>query len=94
MARVDYEAAWNALAELIASREGQGWGTDTLLAEMQKIAVRHQIPEDFIQKAARLYGVLPQLHTPAPEATAHTSEAAAPLPWQARPGDIEGKEPR
>lgn len=41
MARVDYEAAWDELQELILSRDG--WGTRTLTTEMAHLRVKHKI---------------------------------------------------
>jgi hypothetical protein len=55
MARVDYEAAWQELAETIGSRES-GWGTRNLLAEMTRIGARHRVSETLLERTLRLYG--------------------------------------
>jgi len=42
--RVDYEAAWEELQELILQRDG--WGTRSLVTEMAHLRVKHTLPED------------------------------------------------
>lgn len=42
--RVDYEAAWEELQELILRRDG--WGTRTLVTEMASLRVKHKIPTE------------------------------------------------
>lgn len=54
MSRVDYEAAWVELGELIASREG--WGAKVLAQEMAKVAAAHRVGESFLERGLRIYG--------------------------------------
>jgi hypothetical protein len=54
MARVDYEAAWTDLQTYAASKTSHGQ-TD-LLVKMAELADEHRVPEDLLEKAARLVG--------------------------------------
>lgn len=54
MARVDYEAAWTELLARVASKTSHG-REETLVA-MAELAEKHQIPEDLLEKAARILG--------------------------------------
>lgn len=54
MARVDYEAAWTELQAFAASKTSHGQ-TD-LLVKMAQLAEEHRVPEDLLEKAARLVG--------------------------------------
>lgn len=42
MTRIDYEAAWEELQELILTRDG--WGTRTLVTEMAHLRVKYKQP--------------------------------------------------
>lgn len=54
MARVDYEAAWTQLQAYAASKTSHGQ-TD-LLVKMAQLADEHRIPEDLLERAARIVG--------------------------------------
>lgn len=58
MARVDYEAAWTELQAFAASKTSHGQ-TD-LLVKMAQLADEHRVPEDLLEKAARLGPVIIQ----------------------------------
>jgi hypothetical protein len=57
VARVDYEAAWTDLQEHAASKTSHG--REDLLVTMATIAAEHRIPEDLLEKAARVAGGVP-----------------------------------
>lgn len=54
MARVDYEAAWTELLAYAANKTSHG-RTD-LMVKMAQLAEEHRIPEDLLEKAARILG--------------------------------------
>jgi hypothetical protein len=54
MARVDYEAAWTALQAHAASKTSHG--REDLLVTMAKLADEHRVPEDLLERAARILG--------------------------------------
>ncbi|MGH2939444.1 MAG: hypothetical protein ACRDPE_15155 [Solirubrobacterales bacterium] len=54
MARVDYEAAWTALQAYAASQTSHG--QKDLLVKMAQLADEHRIPEDLLERAARIVG--------------------------------------
>lgn len=64
MARVDYEAAWTDLLAYAASKTSHGQ-TD-LLVRMAQLADEHKVPEDLLEKAARVAGGV--VHVNRPEA--------------------------
>lgn len=55
MARTDWEAAYTELQAWVAETK-PGYGQQELLAKMAELAHVHKVPEDLLQRAARLYG--------------------------------------
>lgn len=64
MARVDYEAAYTELVAYLASKTSHG--RSDLLVKAAELAEKHQVPEDLLEKAARLVGG--PIHVNSPEA--------------------------
>lgn len=62
MARVDYEAAWTELVAYLASKTSHG--RSDVLVRAAEIAEEHQVPEDLLEKAARLVGGPIQINRP------------------------------
>lgn len=62
MARVDYESAWTEFQAFVASKTSHGRGD--LLVKMAELAEEHQIPEDLLEKAARIAGGPVHVHSP------------------------------
>lgn len=54
MARVDYEAAWTDLLAYAASKTSHG--REDLLVKMANLADEHRVPEDLLERAARIIG--------------------------------------
>lgn len=61
MARVDYEAVFTELLGYAASKTSHG-KTD-LMSKMAELAEKHQVPEDLLEKAARILGGTIHVHT-------------------------------
>lgn len=81
---VDAEAAWLEAVELIATREG--WGSTTLLGEMQKIFARHRVSETQVERVLRLYGGRIAVVMETPEAPASDVGGTSPLDVAPVPG--------
>lgn len=62
MARVDYEAAWTELLAYLASKTSHG--RSDALVKAAELAEEHQVPEDLLEKAARLVGGPIQINRP------------------------------
>jgi hypothetical protein len=62
VARVDYEAAWTELQAYAASKTSHGRAD--LLVKMAEVADEHRIPEDLLEKAARIVGGPIQIKSP------------------------------
>lgn len=54
MARVDHEAAWTDLNAYVATKTSHG--REDLLVKMAELAGEHQVPEDLLERAARIVG--------------------------------------
>lgn len=72
MARVDFEAAWSDLQELVASKTHHS--ERDLLRAMAEIQARHRVPESLIDRAVRIHG-LPMLTRLASAAMSNDPEA-------------------
>lgn len=62
MARVDYEAAYTELVAYLASKTSHG--RSDALVKAAELAEEHQVPEDLLEKAARLVGGPIQINRP------------------------------
>jgi hypothetical protein len=82
MARVDYEAAWTELQAYAASKTSHG--VTDLLVKMAELADEHRVPEDLLEKAARLVGGPVQITRP---------EAQPASPVDPRIGERMAEEP-
>jgi hypothetical protein len=62
VARVDYEAAWTDLLAYLAGKTSHG--RSDVLVKAAELAEEHQVPEDLLEKAARLVGGPIQINRP------------------------------
>jgi hypothetical protein len=70
--------AWIASAEK-DGRQKTGFGRSELLERAAEIAAKHQLPEDLLERAARVYGVrsLFTMDNPPPDTAAPDPEGSA-----------------